>query len=185
MEFRSTHLPGACLIGFEPKHDDRGSFARTFCAHDFALNGLETEYPQHSISNSIRKGTLRGMHYQKQPFSEVKLVRCVKGAILDVIVDIRIGSPTYRRWQGFELSDSEPYQLYIPKGFAHGFQTLCDHVEVNYLMSVPYAPDASWGFRHDDPTFNILWPLPISEISERDLRWPPFDENYALPLAQS
>ena len=109
------------------------------------------------------------MHYQREPHSEAKLVRCLKGAIWDVIIDIRPGSPTYRRWQGFELSDANGRQLYIPKGFAHGFQTLSDDVEVNYLISEPYVPEAASGIRHDDPSFAIAWPLPVTEISEKDL----------------
>ena len=136
--------------------------------------GLETNYPQHSISFSARRGTIRGMHYQREPHSEVKLVRCVKGAIWDVIIDIRPASPTYRRWEGFELSGENGHQLYIPKGFAHGFQTLSDDVEVSYLISEPYAPQSATGIRYDDPSFGITWPLPLGQIAEKDLHWPTF-----------
>ena len=114
------------------------------------------------------------MHYQREPHSEVKLVRCVKGAIWDVVIDIRPGSPTYRKWQGFELSNMNAHQLYIPKGFAHGFQTLSNDVEVNYLISEPYAPQSANGIRYDDPAFGINWPLAVTEISEKDLHWPDF-----------
>ena len=114
------------------------------------------------------------MHYQREPHSEVKLVRCVKGAIWDVIIDIRPTSPTYRGWEGFELSGENGHQLYIPKGFAHGFQTLSDDVEVSYLISERYAPQAARGIRYDDPRFAINWPLPVTQIADKDLHWPIF-----------
>jgi dTDP-4-dehydrorhamnose 3,5-epimerase len=174
MEFHSTKLLDAYLIQIEPARDNRGFFARTFCVEEFAAHGLETSFPQHSISFSARKGTLRGMHYQLEPRSEAKLVRCTQGAILDVIIDIRPNSPTYRRWQEFELSNANRRQLYIPKGFAHGFQTLGDDVEVNYLISTPYASELARGIRYDDPAFGISWPLSVTEISEKDARWPDF-----------
>jgi dTDP-4-dehydrorhamnose 3,5-epimerase len=174
MRFQATTLKDAWLIHLEPAHDSRGFFARTFCVHEFAVHGLEISYPQHSISFSSRVGTLRGMHYQREPHSEVKLVRCLKGVIWDVIIDIRPGSPTYRRWQAFELSDTNSRQLYVPQGFAHGFQTLSPDVEVNYLISQPYVREAASGIRHDDPTFAITWPLPVSAISEKDLLWSDF-----------
>jgi len=143
---------------------------------EFAAHGLETNYPQHSISFSTRKGTLRGMHYQRDPHSEAKLVRCTQGAILDVIIDIRPDSSTYRRWQEFELSSVNGHQLYIPKGFAHGFQTLSNDVEVNYLISAPYKSEAAHGIRYNDPAFGISWPLPVTEISEKDSDWPDFSQ---------
>ncbi|WP_076860636.1 dTDP-4-dehydrorhamnose 3,5-epimerase [Bradyrhizobium mercantei] len=174
MEFRSTNLAGAYLVQLEPLHDHRGFFARTFCVEEFATHGLEIGYPQHSISYSARKGTLRGMHHQRDPHREATLVRCTKGVILDVIVDIRPDSSTFCRWQKFELSSANGHQLYIPKGFAHGFQTLCDDVEVSYLISTPYEPGSADGIRYDDPALGIEWPLPIMEISEKDLHWPPF-----------
>jgi dTDP-4-dehydrorhamnose 3,5-epimerase len=176
MEFHSTRLRDAYLIHLEPARDKRGFFARTFCVKEFASFGLETNYPQHSISFSAHKGTLRGMHYQREPYSEAKLVRCTRGAILDVIIDVRPDSPTYRRWQEFELSSANGHQLYIPKGFAHGFQTLSDDVEVSYLISTPYAPELATGIRYDDPTFGIGWPLAVAEISEKDLHWPDFSQ---------
>ena len=114
------------------------------------------------------------MHFQREPHSEAKLVRCVNGAIWDVIIDIRPDSPTYCQWQGFELSSRNGHQLYIPKGLAHGFQTLSDDVEVNYLISEPYSPHSATGIRYDDPAFAIKWPLPVTEISEKDLKWPDF-----------
>jgi dTDP-4-dehydrorhamnose 3,5-epimerase len=176
MQFHPTKLRDAFQIQLEPARDHRGFFARSFCAEEFAAHGLETNYPQHSISVSARRGTLRGMHYQHDPHSEVKLVRCTRGAILDVIMDIRPDSPTYRQWQGFELSSANGHQLYIPKGFAHGFQTLGDDTEVNYLISTPYKPELAHGIRCNDPAFGISWPLPVTEISEKDLHWPDFAE---------
>jgi dTDP-4-dehydrorhamnose 3,5-epimerase len=176
MQFHPTTLRDACLIKLEPARDSRGFFARSFCAEEFAVHGLETNYLQHSFSVSAHRGTLRGMHYQRDPYREVKLVRCTRGAILDVIIDIRSDSPTYRRWQKFELSAENGHQLYIPKGFAHGFQTLSDDTEVNYLISAPYKPELARGIRYDDPAFAISWPLSVTEISEKDLHWPEFDE---------
>jgi dTDP-4-dehydrorhamnose 3,5-epimerase len=174
MQFHSTILPGAFLIDLQPGHDDRGYFARTFCVEEFATHGLETSFAQHSISYSARKGTLRGMHYQREPNSEVKVVRCVKGRIWDVIIDIRPDSPAYCRWLPFELSGETGDQVYVPAGFAHGFQTLCDDVVVNYLISVPYARQAACGIRYDDRAFGISWPLPVTEISAKDSHWPDF-----------
>ncbi len=167
-------LSGVWIVDLEPVRDNRGFFARTFCVNEFAARGLETSYPQHSISFSVGRGTLRGMHYQREPHSETKLVRCVKGAIWDIIIDIRPDSPTYLQWQGFELSNKNGHQLYISRGFAHGFQTLSNDVEVNYLISEPYAPDSASGIRYDDPAFGINWPLPVTEISEKDLKWHKF-----------
>jgi dTDP-4-dehydrorhamnose 3,5-epimerase len=174
MKFKPTTFPDVWLIEFEPVVDSRGFFARTFCVDEFAAKGLETHYAQHSVSFSACRGTVRGMHYQREPHSEVKLVRCASGNVWDVIIDIRPGSLTYRRWQSFELSSANRYQLYIPKGFAHGFQTLRDDVEVNYLISDPFSPESSSGIRHDDPSFQIPWPLPVTEISCKDLQWPDF-----------
>jgi dTDP-4-dehydrorhamnose 3,5-epimerase len=174
VQFHPTKIHGAWIVQLEPARDDRGFFARTYCLDEFAAHALETSFPQHSISVSAHKGTLRGMHYQRAPHEEVKLVRCSRGIIWDVIVDIRPASPTYRRWQGFELSSVNGCQLYIPKGVAHGFQTLTDDVEVSYLISAPYRPEAAAGVRHDDPNFAITWPIPVSVISPKDMLWPAF-----------
>ncbi|MDA9503458.1 dTDP-4-dehydrorhamnose 3,5-epimerase [Bradyrhizobium sp. CCBAU 11386] len=176
MQIIPTPLHGAYIVELEPAHDNRGFFARTFCMDAFAEHGLEQQYPQHSISFSARRGTLRGLHFQREPYSEAKLIRCTSGSILDVIVDIRRDSPSFRRWQKFELSSANGSQLYVPKGFAHGFQTLCDDVEVSYLISTRYEPAFAGGIRYDDPAFDIDWPLPVVEVSERDLRWPGFSE---------
>lgn len=175
MRFGDTSLHGAWLIEPEPAHDQRGFFARTFCADEYARRGLATSFAQHSSSHSHRRGTLRGMHFQRAPHAEVKVVTCLRGAIWDVIIDLRPDSPTYRRWQGFELTTDNRCRLYVPAGCAHGFQTLSAGAEVGYLISVPYAPAAASGVRHDDPAFAIGWPLPVTTISEKDEAWPDFD----------
>jgi dTDP-4-dehydrorhamnose 3,5-epimerase len=177
MKFCSTKLSGAHLIQLEPAHDKRGFFARTFCVDEFKMHGLVTDYPQHSFSFTAHKGALRGMHYQREPSGETKLVRCIRGAIFDVIVDIRPDSPTYRQWQHFELSSENNHQLYIPKGFAHGFQTLTEDVAVNYLISTSYEPELATGIRFNDPSIKINWPLAVTEISEKDLHWPDFERS--------
>jgi len=174
MHFRRTTLKDAWVIEVEPARDERGFFARTFCVDEFSAHGLETSFPQHSISVSARRGTLRGMHFQREPHGEVKLVRCVAGKIWDVIIDLRPDSPTFRRWQSFELAAENRCQLYVPRGFAHGFQTLTDDVEVSYLISKPHVPQAADGIRYDDPAFQVEWPLPVTVISDRDRSWPAF-----------
>lgn len=179
MQISRTTLRDAFLVTLEPAHDNRGFFARSFGVEEFACLGLETSFPQHSISYSERVGTLRGMHYQLDPASEVKLVRCTRGSVHDVIVDIRPQSPTYGKWQAFTLSAENRSQLYIPKGFAHGFQTLSDDVEMSYLISAPYQPDLARGFRYDDATFAIDWPLSATAISRKDLEWPRFSDGHS------
>ena len=172
MKFQPTKFEGATLIEIEPAADARGSFARTFCSEDFAHQGLETTFVQHSISSSRLRGTVRGMHFQRAPHAEVKVVRCLKGALADVIVDLRPQSATFLSWQMFELSAENGRQLYIPKGFAHGFQTLTADCDVSYLISDFYTPSAASGVRWDDPRVNIAWPLPVSCISDKDRSWP-------------
>jgi len=174
MRFEETGLPGAWLVQLSPAEDERGFFARTFCEQEFDRHGLETRFAQHSISNSKQAGTLRGMHFQRGPHEEVKLVRCLRGTLYDVMIDLRPGSPTYRQWRGFELSADNHRQLYIPAGCAHGFQTLQDDTQISYLISAFYAPEAAGGVRHDDPAFAVEWPLPVSVISEKDRAWPDF-----------
>ena len=174
MRFEETKLCGAWLIEAEPAHDERGFFARTFCSREYAKRGLTTQFVQNSTSHSNARGTLRGMHFQRAPHAEVKVVSCLRGALWDVIIDLRPESPTYRRWQGFELSAANQRQLYIPAGFAHGFQTLCDDTRAGYLISAFYVPEAAAGVRYDDPAFAIEWPLPVSVISEKDRSWPDF-----------
>jgi dTDP-4-dehydrorhamnose 3,5-epimerase len=172
MLFRSTGLAGVRLIDLEPARDERGLFARTFCTRELAAQGLETGFVQHSISVTERAGSVRGMHFQKTPHEEVKLLRCIRGAIHDVLIDIRPDSPTYGRWEAYELTAENRRQLYVPAGLAHGFQTLLPDTEVGYLISAFYAPAAAAGIRHDDPAFAIAWPLPVADISPKDRAWP-------------
>lgn len=172
MKFSKTSLNDAMLIELEKRGDERGFFARTFCTREFAQAGLETSFVQANHSRNVKAGTLRGMHYQKAPHGEVKLVRCVKGAIHDVIIDLRAGSPSYGRWEGFDLDAEEGRMLYVPAGFAHGFQTLQDDTDITYQVSHPYTPEAEAGVRWDDPAFGITWPLALSNISEKDAAWP-------------
>ena len=174
MHFNHLAIREACLIEPELVGDVRGSFARNFCAREFAEHGLAIEYPQHSISRNAHKGTLRGMHYQTPPHEEAKLVWCTRGAIFDVCLDLRRGSPTFKKWVGFELSAENARQLYVPKGCAHGFQTLTNDAEIFYRISQYYAPEASTGVRFDDPAFGIEWPLPVTAMSDRDRNLPDF-----------
>jgi dTDP-4-dehydrorhamnose 3,5-epimerase len=174
MIFTKTSLPGVVLVDIERQSDERGFFARTWCRREFAEQGLVAELAQASLSNTARAGTLRGLHLQRPPHGETKLVRCTAGIIWDVVVDLRPHSPTFRRWQGFELDAGSRRSLYVPEGFAHGFQTLCDDCEVSYQISAFHAPDAASGYRYDDPAFAIRWPLPVSVVSARDRAWPDF-----------
>lgn len=174
MIFRETKLQGAFIIEPELLEDERGFFARTFCRKEFEMNGLNPFQAQSSISYNMKKGTLRGLHYQQPPYAEVKVVCCTMGAIYDVILDIRPESPTFKRWAPFELSAENHHLLYIPEGFAHGFQTLQDHTEVYYQMSEFYHPEAAKGIRWNDPTFDITWPIEVFIISEKDRLSPDF-----------
>jgi dTDP-4-dehydrorhamnose 3,5-epimerase len=174
MRFQPTELADAVLIDLDKRTDERGYFARIFCEDEFARAGLETRYVQANTSANPRAGTLRGLHYQISPHAEVKVVRCTRGAVFDVIVDLRPQSPSFRRWQGFELDAASGRTLYVPKGFAHGYQALVDDSEVSYLVSYPYTPGAESGIRHDDPALGIDWPLGVSVISEKDAGWPPY-----------
>jgi dTDP-4-dehydrorhamnose 3,5-epimerase len=174
MKFTPTRLQGATLVETQPQQDDRGWFARTFCEREFEAHGLSARMVQANLSLTRRAGTLRGLHWQAAPYEEDKLVRCVRGAIWDVIVDIRPASPTYCQWLGEELSESNGRALLVPKGFAHGFVTLSDVAAVHYLMSQFHAPAAARGARHDDPAFGIRWPVPVREMSDKDRGWPDF-----------
>jgi dTDP-4-dehydrorhamnose 3,5-epimerase len=174
MKFHKTTLKDAMLIDLERRGDDRGFFARTFCVDEFAANGLPTEFVQQNTSYSANKGTLRGMHFQRAPYAEDKLVRCLRGAIVDIIVDLRPDSPTFKKWEAFELNDDNKRQLLVPKGFAHGFQSVSDHVEVTYLVSTRYNGVAEGGVRWNDPAFAINWPLAPTDMSDKDRNWPDF-----------
>jgi dTDP-4-dehydrorhamnose 3,5-epimerase len=172
MIFTETELKGAYIIDLEIITDSRGFFARSFCAQDFAEHGLIPTVAQCNVSLNYKKGTLRGMHYQSAPARETKLVRCTRGAIYDAIIDMRPDSPTYLSHIAVELSAENRRALYVPQMFAHGYQTLTDDTEVIYQMGEFYQPGFAGGLNYDDPILDIDWPLPVSEISERDANWP-------------
>lgn len=173
MKFMPTPLPGAYVIELEPIEDERGFFARTVCAEQFARHGLNASFVQQSISRNRRAGTLRGLHYQAPPHSEDKLVRVTRGAVFDVIVDMRRDSPAYGCWFGVELSANDGRQLYIPAGMAHGFQTLLPDTDLLYEMTVAFQPDAARGVRWDDPALGIPWPACDARIiSDKDRTLP-------------
>ena len=180
MIFTETRLAGAFTIDVEPHEDERGFFARVWDGEEFAQHGLDTRVVQSSIAYNRAAGTLRGLHFQALPFAETKLVRCTRGAIWDVVVDLRPGSPTFLEWVAVELSAENRRTLYVPEQFAHGYQTLEDGSEVWYQMSAPYAPQAARGLRWDDPKLGIEWPPAERRvISERDLAWPDVDDALA------
>jgi len=174
MQFKQTNLSGAYLIELERHSDERGFFARTFCQKELSALSLETAVAQCSTSFNSRRGTLRGMHFQAAPYEEVKLVRCTRGSIFDVIIDLRPDSPTVGQHFAATLSPDNGKQLYIPRGFAHGFLTLEDNTEVFYQISNAYAPQAGRGVRWNDPAFSIPWPAEVLVISERDRAYPNF-----------
>jgi dTDP-4-dehydrorhamnose 3,5-epimerase len=174
MRFHHLDLDGACVIDLERHGDKRGFFARAFCQHEFAEQGLATEMVQTNVSYNKREGTLRGMHYQTAPKQENKLVRCTRGSIYDVIVDVRPDSNTFKRWFSIELTAENRRMLYVPEGFAHGFITLEHDCEVIYQVSESYAPAYEAGLRYNDPAVSINWPIEVNVISERDQRWPDF-----------
>jgi dTDP-4-dehydrorhamnose 3,5-epimerase len=172
--FRETPLQGVVVIELEPIEDERGWFARTFSADEFGLHGLDTAVAQCNVSFNVRRGTLRGLHYQAEPHGESKLVRCTGGALYDVVVDLRPDSLTFRRWHAVEITARNGLMLYVPRGLAHGFQTLTDDTEVFYQMSTPHVPSHARGVRWDDPTFAIEWPDDDRTISQRDRAFPDF-----------
>lgn len=174
MKFTPTVLPGVYLVDLEPIEDERGFFARSWCQEEFSALGLDGNLAQCNISYNRARGTLRGMHYQAEPHGEAKLVRCTRGAIHDVAVDLRPGSPAYLHHLGVELSADNRRAFFIPAGLAHGFQTLTPDTEVFYQMSRAYVPGASRGVRWNDPAFGIAWPDDERTISDRDRTWPDF-----------
>jgi dTDP-4-dehydrorhamnose 3,5-epimerase len=175
MIFSETKLKGAFVLELEARADHRGFFARTFCAREFEQHGLNPAIAQCNFSYNHQRGTLRGLHYQIPPVSETKVVSCLRGAIYDVIIDLRPDSPTYKQHIDIELTAENHRALYIPEMFAHGFQTLTDDAEVFYQMGEFYTPGYDRGLRYDDPEFKIDWPLPVSVISDRDLAWSAFE----------
>jgi dTDP-4-dehydrorhamnose 3,5-epimerase len=178
MIFTETKLPGSYTIELEPFIDERGWFARYFCMNEFAQIGHIKEWLQMNHSCTSKKGSLRGMHYQLPPFSEIKLVRCIAGAVFDVIVDVRKDSSTFLQWFGAELSAANKKMMYIPEGFAHGFQCLADDCELLYHHTEYYKPNVEGGIKFDDAKINIQWPLSITVISDRDRSHPYLDEHF-------
>ncbi len=176
MRFHPLELSGLCLIEPQLLVDERGGFARTWCADAFEQEGLSRDLTQCNISFNHRRGTVRGMHFQRAPHAEAKLVRCTRGAIFDVAVDLRPASATFGRWIGRELTADNRHMLYIPEGFAHGFQTLSDDAEVFYQMSRSYHGPSGTGVNWNDPGIDVRWPLPISVISPKDTAWPALQE---------
>jgi dTDP-4-dehydrorhamnose 3,5-epimerase len=180
MIFTESPLRGAYVVDLEKRGDDRGFFARAFCEREFAAHGLATRFVQLNNSLTARKGTLRGMHYQLAPKAETKLVRCVRGAFHDVILDLRQGSPTFGRSFGAELSAENRRMMYVPKGFAHGFVTLTDDAEALYLVDEFYSPEHERGVRWNDPAFGLEWPLPPAVVSDKDRAHRDFDPAWHL-----
>lgn len=181
MKFTPLPLAGAYRVEAELRGDDRGYFARLFCEEEFAAQGLTTTWTQCNMSFSANRGTVRGLHFQRPPAAETKLVRCTRGAIFDVIVDLRLGSATYGQWHSERLDESSRRMICVPKGFAHGFQTLSDGVEMLYFHSAPYSALDEGGLRWNDPELGISWPLPVTDISVRDQGFPQLCEFEPIP----
>ena len=176
MIFTETKLKGAFVIDIERRVDERGCFARTFCQHEFRDHGLKPVIAQANVASNNKKGTLRGMHFQYPPMAETKLVRCTRGAILDIIVDLRPESPTYLQHVAVELTEENMRALYVPERFAHGYQTLHDGTDTSYQVGEFYAPNTEGGLRYDDPKLGLAWPLPVSVISPKDQAFPPLHD---------
>ncbi len=175
MLFRATKLPGAYVIELQRLEDERGFFSRSFCRNEFTERGLNPDVAQCNISFNRNAGTLRGMHYQEAPHAEDKLIRCTRGSLYDVIVDLRRESPTFTQWNALELTGDNGLMLYVPKGCAHGYQTLENNTEIFYQMSEPHHPESARGVRWNDPVFGIQWPTRVQKIlSERDRNWPDY-----------
>ena len=173
MKLVATALDGVWWVEYDRQLDDRGWFVRVYDEAVFAEHGLCIAFPQQSEARNTRRGTLRGLHYQADPDAEAKLVRCTRGGVYDVLVDVREGAPTFGRWAAFELCEDDPRALYVPPGYAHGYQTLADQSELHYLISTAYRPEAARGIAYDSPALAIPWPLPVSAISQRDRALPP------------
>jgi dTDP-4-dehydrorhamnose 3,5-epimerase len=176
MIFKETMLPGAYVVELDKREDDRGFFARAWCAKEFAAHSLTSHVVQANTSFNKKMGTLRGMHYQIVPHPEAKLIRCIRGSIYDVIIDLRPSSPTCKRWIGVELSAKNRSMLYVPENFAHGFITLEDDTEILYLVSDFYSPECERGVRYNDPAFGIVWPVKVQVISSKDQTWPDYQQ---------
>lgn len=178
MKFQKLPLEGAFLVSLEPRRDERGMFARAYCKNEFAAHGIAIDVVQGNISTNEHAGIVRGMHFQRAPHAEVKLVRCIRGAIFDVIVDLREESLTYGQHYGVELSEENGLLIVVPKGFAHGYQALTDGATAFYMVSAPYSPEAEGGVRYNDPSLGIKWPLAVTDVSEKDQDWPLMSPRY-------
>ena len=174
MKFTETAIAGCFLIELEPREDERGFFSRLYCEDEFRAHGIDPTIVQINTAMTRKAGTLRGMHFQTAPHADTKLLRCLKGAIYDVCVDLRPNSPTYCSWVSAELTAANRHMLFLPAGTAHGYQTLTDDAEIMYTTNVKYAPDCATGVRYNDASFGVQWPLDISEISAADLEWPDY-----------
>jgi dTDP-4-dehydrorhamnose 3,5-epimerase len=180
MKFEPLPLAGAFLVALERREDARGAFARAYCRTEFKAHGVDMEVMQANISVNNTAGIVRGMHFQRAPHAEVKLVRCIRGAVFDAIVDLRRASPTFGQWFGAELSEGNGLMMVVPQGFAHGYQALSDGATVFYMVSANYAPEAEGGIPYDDPGIGIQWPLKVAGVSDKDRQWPPLTEQGGL-----
>jgi dTDP-4-dehydrorhamnose 3,5-epimerase len=172
MKFSETSLTGAYLVDIEPIEDARGFFARAWCQHEFEAHGLNSQLSQINLSLTTSAGTIRGLHFQREPHAEAKVVRCIFGSVFDVVVDVRPDSPNYLKWMAQNLTADNHRMLYVPEGFAHGYQTLEDDTKLLYSVSEFYSPGSEDGFRFDDPAIGIKWPLPVASITDKDASWP-------------
>jgi dTDP-4-dehydrorhamnose 3,5-epimerase len=178
MKFNTTRIDGLYIVETTPIVDARGSFVRTFCDDEFATIRVELHWKQSNLSTTLGKGSVRGMHFQYPPAAEVKLIRCLRGRVLDIAVDVRRDSPTFLQWEAVELTDNNDRMMFIPEGFAHGFQTLSDEVQLLYMHSSAWSATHEGRLRFDDPRINIAWPLPVGHISDRDLVTPFLDDRF-------
>jgi len=179
MNFRSTPLMGLTLVETTPLQDERGLFVRLFCEREYVALRPGLRWPQVNLSQTRNAGAVRGMHFQYPPEAEAKLIRCLRGRVFDVAVDLRADSPTFLRWHGVQLDEGEPTQIFIPEGFAHGFQALTDNVQLLYLHTVPWSREKEGRLRYDDPALAIDWPLPVTQVSEKDRSAPVLDREFA------
>lgn len=178
MQLHRTPLTGLTVIETAPITDERGQFVRIFCEAELAHFRPGLHFTQINVSTTRRRGTIRGMHFQRPPMAEAKLVRCLRGRVFDVAIDLRAGSPTFRRWHGIELSETIPTQIFIPEGFAHGFQAISDDAQLLYMHTAPWSEEHESGLRPDDPLLSIRWPLPVTQLSEKDRSRTLLDESF-------